>query len=94
MAVLPADGRTMLRVGMTNPVGVDPLAATESLIPSVSPLPQKTLAIHVEFQDVLIIASAPMQPFILEHLESIAQHLNDPRVFSFLHIPVQSGSDR
>ena len=52
VAVLPTDGRTMLRVGMTNP------------------------------------------PFILEHLEEIAKHLNDPRVFSFLHIPVQSGSDR
>jgi threonylcarbamoyladenosine tRNA methylthiotransferase CDKAL1 len=35
-----------------------------------------------------------LQPFILEHLEEIAANLNDPRVFSFLHIPVQSGSDR
>lgn len=35
-----------------------------------------------------------MQPFILEHLEAIADYLRDPRVFSFLHIPVQSGSDR
>jgi len=35
-----------------------------------------------------------LQPFILEHLGTIARHLNDTRVFSFLHIPVQAGSDR
>jgi threonylcarbamoyladenosine tRNA methylthiotransferase CDKAL1 len=32
-------------------------------------------------------------PYILEHLEEIAKILNHPRVYSFLHIPVQSGSD-
>jgi threonylcarbamoyladenosine tRNA methylthiotransferase CDKAL1 len=48
---LPEDGRTMLRVGMTNP------------------------------------------PFILEHLDAIATALNHPLVFSYLHVPVQSGSD-
>lgn len=34
------------------------------------------------------------RPFILEHLEAIAACLNDPRVFSYLHIPVQSASNR
>ncbi|WIA30265.1 hypothetical protein OEZ86_000355 [Tetradesmus obliquus] len=51
VAVLPADGRTMLRLGMTNP------------------------------------------PFILEHLEAVAEVLRHPCVFSYLHVPVQSGSD-
>ncbi|BDA40551.1 probable threonylcarbamoyladenosine tRNA methylthiotransferase at N-terminal half [Coccomyxa sp. Obi] len=51
VAALPADGRTMLRIGMTNP------------------------------------------PFILEHLPAIAEVLNHPCVFSYLHVPVQSGSD-
>ena len=51
VAELPEDGRTMLRVGMTNP------------------------------------------PFILEHLDAIADALNHPLVFSYLHVPVQSGSD-
>ncbi|KAG5679570.1 hypothetical protein PVAND_009130 [Polypedilum vanderplanki] len=32
-------------------------------------------------------------PYILEHLEAIAIILNHPRVYSFLHVPVQSGSD-
>mmetsp|Transcript_9501 Transcript_9501/g.57951 ORF Transcript_9501/g.57951 Transcript_9501/m.57951 type:complete len:587 (+) Transcript_9501:1426-3186(+) len=51
IAELPIDGRTMLRVGMTNP------------------------------------------PFILEHLDAIAKALCHPCVFSYLHVPVQSGSD-
>ncbi|XP_031784012.1 CDKAL1-like protein isoform X2 [Nasonia vitripennis] len=33
-------------------------------------------------------------PYILEHLEEIGKILKHPKVYSFLHIPVQSGSDR
>lgn len=51
VAVLPSDGSTMLRIGMTNP------------------------------------------PYILEHLKEIANVLCHPCVYSFLHVPVQSGSD-
>lgn len=32
-------------------------------------------------------------PYILEHLEEIAEILQHPCVYSFLHVPVQSGSD-
>lgn len=32
-------------------------------------------------------------PYILEHLEQVAKILSHPRVYSFLHLPVQSGSD-
>eukprot|EP00250_Pteridium_aquilinum_P020303 c24777_g1_i2 orf=129-1994(+) len=32
-------------------------------------------------------------PYILEHLEAIAEILRHPCVYSFLHVPVQSGSD-
>ncbi|KAK7099629.1 threonylcarbamoyladenosine tRNA methylthiotransferase-like [Littorina saxatilis] len=32
-------------------------------------------------------------PYILEHLEEIAKILNHPRVYSFLHVPVQAASD-
>jgi threonylcarbamoyladenosine tRNA methylthiotransferase CDKAL1 len=33
-------------------------------------------------------------PFILDHLDEIAKILSHPRVFSWLHVPVQSGSDK
>ncbi|XP_013869704.1 threonylcarbamoyladenosine tRNA methylthiotransferase [Austrofundulus limnaeus] len=32
-------------------------------------------------------------PYILEHLEEMSKILNHPRVFAFLHVPVQSASD-
>ncbi|KAF5299003.1 hypothetical protein FQA39_LY11635 [Lamprigera yunnana] len=33
-------------------------------------------------------------PYILEHLDEMAKILSHPRVYSFLHVPVQSGSDQ
>ncbi|KAI6653167.1 Threonylcarbamoyladenosine tRNA methylthiotransferase-like [Oopsacas minuta] len=33
-------------------------------------------------------------PYILEHLKEMSEILNNPKVYSFLHIPVQAGSDR
>ena len=32
-------------------------------------------------------------PYILDHLQEMAEILNHDRVYSFLHVPVQSGSD-
>lgn len=32
-------------------------------------------------------------PYILEHLEEMSKILQHPRVYAFLHVPVQSGSD-
>jgi threonylcarbamoyladenosine tRNA methylthiotransferase CDKAL1 len=32
-------------------------------------------------------------PFILEHLQAMADIMRHPRVYSFLHVPVQSGSN-
>ena len=31
-------------------------------------------------------------PYILEHLQDIAIILNHPRVYAFLHVPVQAGT--
>ena len=33
-------------------------------------------------------------PYILEHLAVMAEILSHPKVFAFLHVPVQAGSDR
>ena len=33
-------------------------------------------------------------PYIKEHLEEIAKIMSHNRVYSFLHVPVQSGSDQ
>ncbi|XP_076246694.1 threonylcarbamoyladenosine tRNA methylthiotransferase [Calliopsis andreniformis] len=33
-------------------------------------------------------------PYIMEHLEEMSKILKHPKVYSFLHIPVQSGSDQ
>lgn len=32
-------------------------------------------------------------PYILEHLEEMAKIMSSPKVYAFLHVPVQSGSD-
>lgn len=32
-------------------------------------------------------------PYILEHLDAMAEIFKNPKIYSFLHIPVQSGSD-
>lgn len=32
-------------------------------------------------------------PYIVEHIDAMVEVLNHPRVYSFMHIPVQSGSD-
>ena len=33
-------------------------------------------------------------PYILEHLAVVAQVLRHPKVYAFLHVPVQAGSNR
>ena len=42
---------------------------------------------------VMIRVGMTNPPYILEHLDAMADILNHPRMFSFLHIPVQSGSN-
>ena len=45
-------------------------------------------------EGVMLRVGMTNPPYILEHLEVVAEMLNHPKVFSFLHVPVQSGSDR
>lgn len=44
-------------------------------------------------QSTMLRVGMTNPPFILEHLEAIADLLSSPCVFSYLHVPVQSGSD-
>jgi len=58
---------------------------------SIAELLERTVAALPE--GVMLRVGMTNPPFILEHLEAVAAALNHPRVFSFLHIPVQAGSD-
>lgn len=44
-------------------------------------------------QNVMLKIGMTNPPFILEHLQSMADIFNHPRVYAFLHVPVQSGSN-
>ncbi|ETO15501.1 hypothetical protein RFI_21861, partial [Reticulomyxa filosa] len=44
--------------------------------------------------DVMVRIGMTNPPYILNHLETIAKALNHPKVYAFLHIPVQSASDK
>uniref|UniRef100_A0A0N4ZES2 tRNA-t(6)A37 methylthiotransferase n=1 Tax=Parastrongyloides trichosuri TaxID=131310 RepID=A0A0N4ZES2_PARTI len=44
-------------------------------------------------EDCMMRLGMTNPPYILDHLDEIAEILNHPRVYSFLHIPVQAGSD-
>ena len=43
--------------------------------------------------DLMLRIGMTNPPYILEHLPTIAEVLNHPQVFGFLHVPVQSGSN-
>jgi threonylcarbamoyladenosine tRNA methylthiotransferase CDKAL1 len=45
-------------------------------------------------QGVMLRVGMTNPPYILEHLSDIAEILNDDRVYAFLHVPVQAGSNR
>ena len=43
--------------------------------------------------DLMLRIGMTNPPYILEHLQVVDRVLNHPKVFGFLHVPVQSGSD-
>ncbi|KAI8805328.1 CDK5 regulatory subunit associated protein 1-like 1 [Cladochytrium replicatum] len=47
-----------------------------------------------ETKDAMLRVGMTNPPYILEHLEDIAEIMNHPRVYAFLHVPVQAGSDK
>jgi threonylcarbamoyladenosine tRNA methylthiotransferase CDKAL1 len=44
-------------------------------------------------EGVMLRVGMTNPPFILDHLDAVAECLNRSQVFGFLHIPVQAGSD-
>jgi len=44
-------------------------------------------------ENIMLRVGMTNPPYILNHLDSIAKALNHPRVYAFIHIPVQSGSN-
>ena len=51
------------------------------------------VAVLPEDQSTMLRIGMTNPPYILKHLNSIAAILDHPCVYSFLHVPVQSGSD-
>jgi threonylcarbamoyladenosine tRNA methylthiotransferase CDKAL1 len=51
-------------------------------------------AYEKEGKECMLRVGMTNPPYILADLEPIAQILNHPRVYKFLHVPVQSASDR
>jgi threonylcarbamoyladenosine tRNA methylthiotransferase CDKAL1 len=45
-------------------------------------------------EDCMLRIGMTNPPYILNHLDAIADILNHPQVYAFLHIPVQAGSDQ
>lgn len=45
------------------------------------------------YPDVMMRMGMTNPPYIMEHIGAIARYLNSPNVFTWIHIPVQSGSD-
>ncbi|KRZ61449.1 Threonylcarbamoyladenosine tRNA methylthiotransferase [Trichinella nativa] len=57
-------------------------------------LPELLKALTAKLPDgVMLRLGMTNPPYILDYLEEIGEILNHPCVYSFLHIPVQSGSD-
>eukprot|EP01084_Bolivina_argentea_P166605 289221_1 len=46
------------------------------------------------FNKIMIRLGMSNPPYIMQHLKSLSLALNHPNIYSFLHIPVQSGSNR
>ena len=51
------------------------------------------IANTLEGSAIMVRLGMTNPPYMLRHLESIARFLRHPNVFSFLHVPVQSGSN-
>jgi threonylcarbamoyladenosine tRNA methylthiotransferase CDKAL1 len=61
---------------------------------SISELLTAILAVIEEYPHVMLKIGMTNPPYMYEHLDTITRVLNHPQVFSILHVPVQSGSNK
>jgi threonylcarbamoyladenosine tRNA methylthiotransferase CDKAL1 len=60
---------------------------------TIADLLKDVVKILPDDQTVMLRLGMTNPPYMLDHLDAIADALNHPSVFSFLHVPVQSGSN-
>lgn len=60
-----------------------------AVLRAIDQIPKKKIR-----DQVMVRMGMANPPFILQHLEDIAECLRHPNMYSFVHIPVQSGNDR
>ena len=60
---------------------------------TIADLLQDVVKVLPDDQSVMLRVGMTNPPYMLAHLDAIAAALNHPSVFSFLHVPVQSGSN-
>jgi threonylcarbamoyladenosine tRNA methylthiotransferase CDKAL1 len=53
----------------------------------------KEVMLRIGNNKKFIIIGMTNPPYMMEHLDKIVRILNHPNVYSFIHIPVQSGAN-
>jgi threonylcarbamoyladenosine tRNA methylthiotransferase CDKAL1 len=61
---------------------------------SISILLRAILAAIEDYPQVMLKVGMTNPPYILEHIDTMCEVLNHPQVFSIIHIPIQSGSNK
>jgi threonylcarbamoyladenosine tRNA methylthiotransferase CDKAL1 len=64
-------------------IGTDIAALLQEIVKEIEKTP-----------DVMLRLGMTNPPYMLQHIEAVSEVLKHPQVFEFLHVPVQSGSDK
>ncbi|CAM9228838.1 unnamed protein product, partial [Ectocarpus fasciculatus] len=61
---------------------------------SISVLLRAILAAIEKYPHVMLKVGMTNPPYIVEHIDTVCEVLNHPQVYSIIHIPIQSGSNK